>query len=60
MSGKNESELEKEFGKQARQNIEVGLLLGEIAKRENITDKSEEIGRKTLDKLIDIVKKNSL
>ncbi|EKE14432.1 MAG: hypothetical protein ACD_12C00507G0001, partial [uncultured bacterium] len=60
MSGKNEAELVKDFEKQAQQNIEVGLLLGEIARQEKIVGKPEEIGRKTLDKLIDLAKKNSL
>ncbi len=60
MSGKVETEVEGELKNQAKQNIEVGLLLGEVAKIEKIKGKPENIGKNTLDKLIDIVKKNSL
>ena len=52
MMKKDEKIVFDELKNQAIKNIEVGLLLGEIARAEKIAGKPEEIARKTLDFLV--------
>jgi len=54
---KTQEDLENELKPQAKQSIQVGLLLGEVAKREKFDLDDKEVTKKALDYLVEIATK---
>lgn len=54
---KTEADLHKDFAEQAEKTVKVGLILGEIGKIEKMDLKSEDAGRKVMEKLFEYIKK---
>jgi trigger factor len=52
---KNAADLRKEWQGQAEKNVKIGLILGEVAKREELDEKDPEVARKSVDKLVDYI-----
>lgn len=55
---KTNQDLHNEVTPQAKANIEIGLLLGEIIKREKLDVNDKEAPKKAMEKLVTIVKRN--
>ena len=54
---KTTTDLRKEWREQAEKNVKIGVVLGEVAKREKIDKNEEDLGKKTIEKLVSIVAK---
>lgn len=48
---KTQEELRKEFRGQAEKNVKIGLMLGEVVKREEMDKEDKEVAKKVVDKL---------
>lgn len=51
--GKTEEEIEKEWRPAAEKRVKIGLLMGEIIKKEGLDPKAENVGKLVMDKLIE-------
>lgn len=54
---KTEAALHEEFKPQAERTVKVGLILGEVVKREGIDPKDQDAGKKAMQRLIEIATK---
>ncbi len=54
---KTEADIHEEFHDQAEKTVKVGLILGEVGKREKIDLKAEDAGRQVMEKLLEYAKK---
>lgn len=49
---KTETEIDQEFQKQAQEAVKIGLMLGEVIKREGIDPKDKSAAKKAVEKLV--------
>lgn len=49
---KSAADLRKEWREQAEKNVKIGVVLGEVAKREKVDKGEKDLGKKTTEKLV--------